>query len=113
VLAGGLPPHPRLVVLHPLEGRVVPLTGLVFVVELPVGHGQEEPLEAATAVEESVRLFQGRDGTLPVFGAVTGYPQPLPTGPTLPNNLTRFPGPFAGLGAVAQSEVRAGGEKPG
>ena len=33
----------RRALLHPFDGLVEPLAGLMFLAELPVGHGQEEP----------------------------------------------------------------------
>src|SRR5262249_35077352 len=39
----------RLVLVHPLDRLVVPLPGLVLLAELPVGHGQHEPVEAVAA----------------------------------------------------------------
>src|SRR5206468_4255221 len=34
------------VLVHPLDGLVVPLSCLVFLIQLPVGHSQEEGVEA-------------------------------------------------------------------
>ena len=46
-----------LVLVHPLDGFVVPLAGFVFVVELPVRHRQEEPVRrVASVVRSSIDL---------------------------------------------------------
>ena len=44
------------VFLHPRHRLVVPLAGLVFVPQLPMGHGQEEPIEAVTPARSSADL---------------------------------------------------------
>src|SRR5262245_50628986 len=39
------------VLLHPLDGLVVPLAGVILVAELPVGHGEEERVEGAIVLQ--------------------------------------------------------------
>ena len=41
------------------DGLVVPDTGLVFLVELPMGYGQEEPFVAVASLAEVHRLLEG------------------------------------------------------
>jgi hypothetical protein len=50
----------RIVLVHPLDGQVVPLAGLVLRAELPVGHCQKEPVEAVGAF---AKRGQGSDST--------------------------------------------------
>src|SRR5262249_22925421 len=57
---------PWRVLAHPLHGALVPSPGLVPVAQLPVGHGQEQPVHAVTALPELHGPGQLVDGGLPV-----------------------------------------------
>ena len=46
---------------HPLDGSVIPLAGLGLVAQLPVGHGQKEPLVGVPARPQFQRLLARLD----------------------------------------------------
>src|SRR5262249_30907864 len=108
---------PRLVLVHPHAGLVVPLAGLFLLAQLPVGHGQEEPVGAITPVAELLRLLERRDRGPPVTRAVLCYAQRFPAVPLVPGNVEVslayffdcFLGEFDRLGRIAKLLVRTGG----
>ena len=69
----------RLVLVRPIDPTAVPFAGLFLVAELPVGQGQDEPLEGIAAVRSQFdRLLQGCDALFPCSGPVTRPTEYLP-----------------------------------
>src|SRR5262249_37869615 len=62
----------RLVLVHPLDGPVVPLAGLVLIAELPASHRQKEPVVAVAPLAPLHRLFERSDRRLPVARPILG-----------------------------------------
>src|SRR5262249_49066797 len=58
--------HHVVVFLNLLDCLLVPSVGFFLVAQLPVGHGQEKPVEALATRAELHGLFQGSDGVFPV-----------------------------------------------
>ncbi len=67
------------VVVHPCDGLAVAFAGFVLVAQLPVTHGQEEPVVAVAPLAEfHHRLLQRTDGHLPVARPIVGHAQRVP-----------------------------------
>jgi hypothetical protein len=64
--AACIAPHFLGVLFHPFDGLAIPGTGCLLVRQLPVGHGQKEPVEGVAALAQLHRLFQRRDRRLPI-----------------------------------------------
>src|SRR5437660_4073126 len=76
--------------LHTLDGLAVSFAGLFLLAQLPMGHGQEEPVGAVATVAKLHRPLQGRYRVPPVASTVMGDSQGVPNTP----NVGRKPDGF-------------------
>src|SRR5215831_3073347 len=83
---------PRLVLVHPPYGPVVPRPGLLLIPQLPVGHSEEEPFHAVAARAEFRCLVQCCNRCFPIACPVTRHAQRAPTATPLWRQLDRFLG---------------------
>src|SRR5262245_20898916 len=94
--------------LHPLHGLGEPVAGLIFLAELPVGHGEEEAFGGIGGIigrAEADGFFQVGDGPLPVAGTVTGHPEGAPVARISRCQLRHFRRQLHSTGRIAKLGV--------
>ena len=103
----------RPVLLHPGDGLVVPLASLVLLAQLPVSHGQEEPIEAVAALAEVHGFRDGVDGGLPIACAILGRSQGGPVISYLGCHLDSLVGQFDRPARIACFGLGGGRQESG
>src|SRR5438128_610827 len=99
----------RVVLLHPLNGPVVPQAGLVTPPQLPARHGQEEPVVAVATFAQGHRLLKGRDRAVPVLSPVMGCAKGVPVRTFIRSELDGSAPEFDRQARVAELGIRTDG----
>ena len=100
----------RTILVPPLDGFVVPAANFLFVVQLPVCHGENEPLVTIPAVEKLHPPLDALDCGLEITGLVLSRSKNLPTIRRLGSILEGSLGQLDGSPGVAELRSRTKGQ---
>ncbi len=100
------------VVLHPRRSSVIPLMCLVWLTQLPVGHGEKQPVRDAVSWPQLLGLVEGRNTLQPGAIPIVRHTQRVPDVGVGGYQVLRHSGLLDSFGALGWCRFRVLGQVP-